>query len=112
MEERVVEAPLKPTFLSGNKAGNSLVWKFLRTEWSYLVKRFTLNDRLFARFIVTVTEKFSTEEKLDEMQTFFDANPEAGAGEQSRKMAIAQVKNNIKFVSKYESDIKTWLSSK
>ena len=38
------------TFLSWNRVGQPLVWDFVRTEWNYLVGRFTLNDRLFGRF--------------------------------------------------------------
>ena len=53
--------------------------------------RFTLNDRLFGRFLATATESFATELRLKEMKDFFEANPEAGAGENYRKIAIETV---------------------
>ena len=48
------------TYVSWNRVGEPLVWDFLRTEWDYLVQRFTLNDRLFGRFLTTATEMFTT----------------------------------------------------
>ncbi len=57
----------------------------MQEEWAYLVERFTLNDRLFARLLPTVARGFSDQEKLDELKKHFAKYPEAGAGEQSRK---------------------------
>ncbi len=68
-----------------SEIGRSLVWDFLRREWPYLVERFTLNDRLFARLLATVAEGFSDGARLAELRDHFDRNPEAGAGEQYRK---------------------------
>ena len=48
------------TYVSWNRVGEPLVWDFLRREWDYLVQRFTLNDRLFGRFLTTATEMFTT----------------------------------------------------
>ncbi len=73
------------TFMSGSEAGRAHVWDFLTSEWNYLVDRFTLNDRLFARLLATVAEGFSSEKRLTELRTHFDKHPEAGAGEQYRK---------------------------
>ena len=57
----------------------------MQEEWTYLVERFTLNDRLFARLLPTVARGFSDQAKLDELKQHFAKYPEAGAGEQSRK---------------------------
>lgn len=43
------------------------------------------------------------------MEIFFKNYPEAGAGEISRKKALENVKNNIKWVSKYQDQVKVWL---
>ena len=62
-----------------------------RNEWDYLVGRFTLNDRSFGKCITSITDRFNTQQRLDEMNAFFAANPEAGAGEQYRTQALEQV---------------------
>ena len=100
------------TFLSWNRVGQPLVWDFVRTEWNYLVGRFTLNDRLFGRFLATATESFATELRLKEMKDFFEANPEAGAGENYRKIAIETVQSSIRFLQTKKPEILQWLNQK
>ncbi|QQP35719.1 Aminopeptidase, partial [Caligus rogercresseyi] len=70
-----------------------------RNPWEYLVDRFSLNDRIFGRFLSTATSQFSTEERLQEIKDFFSKYPEAGAGENYRKIALENVKNNIQFIA-------------
>ncbi|XP_040577104.1 glutamyl aminopeptidase isoform X1 [Lepeophtheirus salmonis] len=95
--------------ISRNVVGESIVWDFLRNEWEYLVDRFTLNDRLFGRFISTATSGFSSQERLQEMKDFFAKYPEAGAGENYRKIAIETVENNMQFIEKHSETIRSWL---
>lgn len=58
-------------FMSSNPVGNAIVWDFYRTEYPYLVNRFTLNDRYFGRIIVDITADFSTKDKLAEVRITF-----------------------------------------
>lgn len=96
-------------YVADNRVGEPLVWDFVRNEWEYLVERFTLNDRYLGGLIPSITSKFATQERLDEMIAFFEKYPDAGAGEQNRKIALEQVENNIKFVQRYKSVIDQWL---
>lgn len=43
----------------------------LRNKYEYLVNRFTLNDRIFGRFIARVSSKFDTETRLNEVSHIF-----------------------------------------
>jgi len=97
------------TFVSWNRVGEPLVWDFVRTNWDRLVARFTLNDRLFGRFLHTMTDRFATPLRLREMRDFFAAHPRAGAGENYRKIALETVEANIKFAQSKYKDIKAWL---
>ena len=97
------------TYVSSNRIGEPIVWDFFRNEWEYLVERFTLNDRYLGKMIATVTERFATQQRLDEMEAFFAKYPEAGAGEAYRKIALDTVNTNIKFVANYSEVIKQWL---
>ncbi|CAB4056652.1 ENPEP [Lepeophtheirus salmonis] len=74
-----------------------------------VVGEFTLNDRLFGRFISTATSGFSSQERLQEMKDFFAKYPEAGAGENYRKIAIETVENNMQFIEKHSETIRSWL---
>ena len=66
-------------------SGNPIVWNFVREEWSYLVDRFSLNDRTLGRLPKTLTSDFSSEFQLQETKDFFSRYPDAGAG----KLGIA-----------------------
>ena len=61
-------------------SGNSIVWKFLREDWPYLVDRFSLNDRYLGRMPKTIATGFSTKLELEELKAFFAKYPDAGAG--------------------------------
>lgn len=98
-------------YMSWNRVGEPIVWDFVRNEWLNLVDRFTLNDRYMARMISEVTKKFATAQRLDEMEAFFQKYPEAGAGENYRKIALETVRNNINFLEKNKEIIDSWLSS-
>lgn len=45
------------------------------------------------------------------MKTFFDSNPEAGAGTASRKQALEDVGNNINWLSRNTDSIAKWLNN-
>lgn len=45
------------------------------------------------------------------MESFFAANPNAGAGIAARKSALEKVKNNIKWLDRNEQTIEDWLAT-
>lgn len=53
--------------IASNKNGEQLVWNFVRENWTYLVDRFTLNDRYLGRMVKSITSKFATEERKNEV---------------------------------------------
>ncbi|XP_057652415.1 glutamyl aminopeptidase-like isoform X2 [Diorhabda carinulata] len=95
--------------MSSNPIGTDLVWDFVRSNWQYLADRFTLNNRYLGSMIPTITSSFSTEEKLKEMEEFFEKYPNAGAGEANRKTALENVKNNIRWAANYKEIIEDWI---
>lgn len=100
------------TYMSWNRVGEPIVWDFVRSKWPYLVDKFTLNDRLMGRMVSDITKKFASQQKLEEMKTFFEKYPEAGAGEAYRKTALERTQNNINFVLAQSDTIRDWLKSK
>lgn len=45
------------------------------------------------------------------MEHFFALNPNAGAGEMSRKQALETVKNNIEWMQRNQDEIRVWLEN-
>ncbi|RZF41809.1 hypothetical protein LSTR_LSTR005271 [Laodelphax striatellus] len=91
--------------ISHHPVGNKVVWKFVRDHWSYLVNRFTLNDRLLGRLIPAIAANYGSEEKLQELKDFFAANPESGAGAAGRKIALEKTQNNINWLKSHVSEL-------
>ncbi|XP_044761271.1 glutamyl aminopeptidase isoform X3 [Coccinella septempunctata] len=97
--------------MSRNPIGVPIVWDYVRENWDVFIKRFTLNSRYLGEMIPAVTSRFSTKIKLSEMQSFFKAYPEGGAGTAARERALENVKNNIVWLSKYKDTVEKWISA-
>ena len=61
--------------------------------------------------VLSAASRFANDLRLQEMKAFFEAKPEAGAGESSRKISLESAENNVKFIRTYSEDIRTWLSA-
>ncbi|XP_046631093.1 glutamyl aminopeptidase-like [Daphnia pulicaria] len=96
-------------YISSNPVGLPIVWDFVRNEWQYLVDRFTTNNRYLGRMVGTVTSKFTTQIRLDEMKEFFAKYPDAGAGARAREQSIETVQNNIQWLKINKPDLENWL---
>ncbi|XP_067616952.1 glutamyl aminopeptidase isoform X2 [Eurosta solidaginis] len=98
-------------YISKNPIGQNLVWDYVRENWPKLVKRFGINERYLGRMIPSITAKFATQTKLEEMETFFAKYPDAGAGTAARKQALENVKFNIKWLQQNKDQISKWLAA-
>ena len=63
------------------------------------------------RMLADIVKKFATPQRLEEMETFYANNPEAGAGANYRKIALETVKSNIAFLQNYSMDVSHWLKA-
>lgn len=95
--------------IASNRIGENIVWDYVRMKWPELVERFGINERYLGRMIPSITARFSTETKLQEMKDFFAKYPEAGAGQSARKQALEKVSNNIKWLANNKEGIDKWL---
>src|SRR5699024_7958542 len=82
---------------SNSEIGRSLVWDYIKNEWAELVQRFGLNDRRLGNDVKSVTSGFGTATRLQEMEDFFQREPEAGAGASARLSALEAVRINIEW---------------
>ncbi|XP_059219771.1 glutamyl aminopeptidase [Stomoxys calcitrans] len=97
-------------YIAANPVGESLVWEYVREHWEDLVERFGLNERYLGSMIPTITGRFDTETKYEEMVYFFEKYPEAGAGTAARVRALENVKNNIAWLENNLAVVRYWLS--
>lgn len=94
-----------------NPVGESIYWNYYRKHWPELVARLTLNNMSLSHLIVTVTSKFATEDRLREVQEFYNKYPEAGAGAKPRKAAIENIRQNINWLKENRADISNWITT-
>jgi len=100
------------SYVSGNSAGNPIVWRYMQEEWENMVERFSLNDRYLGNLPKSITYDFSTRFQLDQVKSFFKKYPEAGAGARSRKQAAEHIQLNIKWIEDHSSVIHSWLKNR
>ncbi|XP_075705846.1 glutamyl aminopeptidase [Rhinoderma darwinii] len=91
--------------------GKQMSWDWVRINWDYLVKRYTINDRNLGRIITRITTTYNTPAQLWQMENFFETYPNAGAGVTPRKQALETVRNNIEWVTANKNGIKAWLEA-
>ncbi|KAH8409848.1 hypothetical protein KR222_009894, partial [Zaprionus bogoriensis] len=96
-------------YISANPVGQPIVWEFYREQWLQLVARFGLNNRSLGTLIASITSRFATQIKLEEVQQFFAKYPESGAGASARQQAIETIKYNINWLQENSADIANWL---
>lgn len=97
--------------IADNPVGTSLVWDWVRENWKILVNRYTLNNRYLGQLIPGISSTFSTQLKLEEMQSFFAKYPDAGAGAIYRAQALEKISNNIKWLKNNVAKLDSWLKS-
>lgn len=97
--------------IASNRIGEPIVWDYVRENWTRLVARFGLNERYLGSMIPSITSRFSTAQRLQEMKDFFAKYPEAGAGAAARERALDRVESNIKWLKNNEQNIGDWLDT-
>ena len=63
----------------------------------------------FDRFILYITESFSTQFELQEVIDFFGRNPDAGSGTRAYRQAIEGIKGNIRWLATNQEDLQSCL---
>lgn len=99
------------TYISANPVGNSLAWDWVRSNWNYLVDRFSIGSRSLGRLVPGIVSNYNTLFKLHEVEEFFSLYPDAGAGARSRDQARESIRTNIDWMENYSEEITKWLAS-
>ncbi|CAI6368671.1 unnamed protein product [Macrosiphum euphorbiae] len=94
--------------ISHNPFGTQFVWDFLRDNWQHLVDRYSRENWRLTALIDSVCSRFNTQERIGEMNIFFDKHPVAVDGDDERKTLLEDVSNNIKWLEKHEAVISNW----
>jgi len=94
--------------LGYNPTARPIVWNFIKSNWDWLVSRYTLNSRQLGRAVKSVVQTFTDEESLRDAEEFFERESEAGAGARARTQALEVARRNIRWLRDHQDTLEDW----
>ncbi|XP_014611936.1 PREDICTED: glutamyl aminopeptidase-like [Polistes canadensis] len=93
-----------------NPMGLDIVWDFFRNHWENLIEKFALNDHVVDAVIGATISLFKDEQKLKEVEDFFNKYPNTGPSTHTKKNVIEDIKSNIKWLNANLWQFEQWLN--
>ncbi|XP_072888855.1 aminopeptidase N-like isoform X2 [Hemitrygon akajei] len=99
--------------IARNVVGQSLTWDFIRANWKTIFQQYGGGSFSFSRLISSVTERFSTEFELKQLEQFKKDNEHIGFGSGTRaiEQALEKTKANIEWVKANKDSVSQWFFS-
>lgn len=98
--------------IASNVIGQSLVWDFVQSNWKKLFQDYGGGSFSFSNLIQAVTQRFSTEYELQQLEQFKKTNMDTGFGSGTRALeqALEKTKANIKWVKRNKDVVFAWFT--
>ncbi|NXT18500.1 AMPN Aminopeptidase, partial [Syrrhaptes paradoxus] len=96
--------------IASNVVGQPLAWDFIRGNWRVLFTQYGGGSFSFSRLILAVTERFSTEFELQQLEQFKAENQDIGFGSGTRALeqALERTRTNINWVQENQQTVLNW----
>ncbi|KAM9275352.1 aminopeptidase N [Morus bassanus] len=96
--------------IASNVVGQPLAWDFIRGNWRMLFTQYGGGSFSFSRLILAVTQRFSTEFELRQLEQFKAENQDIGFGSGTRALeqALERTKANIEWVKENKQTVLDW----
>ncbi|NWW57313.1 AMPN Aminopeptidase, partial [Ifrita kowaldi] len=98
--------------IASNVVGQSLAWDFIRGNWKTLFSQYGGGSFSFSRLILSVTQRFSSEFELQQLEQFKKDNQDIGFGSGTRALeqALERTRANINWVKENKATVLTWFN--
>ncbi|KAK2503652.1 hypothetical protein MC885_015251 [Smutsia gigantea] len=98
--------------IASNVIGQSLAWDFVQSNWKKLFQDYGGGSFSFSNLIQAVTQRFSTEYELQQLEQFKRNNMDIGFGSGTRALeqALEKTKANIKWVTQNKDVVFAWFT--
>ncbi|XP_072421563.1 alanyl (membrane) aminopeptidase b, tandem duplicate 1 [Chiloscyllium punctatum] len=98
------------TSIASNVIGQSLAWDFVRANWRFIFEQYGGGSFSFSSLIKGVTQRFSTEFELSQLEQFKTENEDVGFGSGTRALeqALESTKANIRWVNENKEAVHDW----
>ena len=107
---RAQDTPLVIISVAANRFGRDLAWDFVQENWSELNRRYGKGGFMIMR-LVSITEDFTTLERANEVEEFFESNPVAGA-QRTVQQALESIRLNARWLDLNADQIADWLDTR
>ncbi|NXL87046.1 AMPN Aminopeptidase, partial [Alectura lathami] len=99
--------------IASNVVGQPLAWDFIRSNWDFLFSQYGVGSFSFSRLISSVTQRFSTEFELQQLERFKADNQDIGFGSGTRALeqALERTRTNINWVNENKQPVLAWLQA-
>ena len=96
------------TGVAANPKGRDLAWEFVKSNWAEFDRRYGGGGFGLMR-LVSICSYFNSQEKADEVDSFFAEHP-APAAERTIRQAMERVRLNIKWLEQNRSELAAWFA--
>ena len=93
---------------AGNPKGKGLAWDFLKANWSEFDRRYG-EGGFGLMTLVSTAGRFTTQEKLEDVERFFTDNP-VPAADRTIRQALEAIRLNVAWLEKNRAPLAEWLS--
>ncbi|XP_075015741.1 aminopeptidase N [Calonectris borealis] len=99
--------------IASNVVGQPLAWDFIRGNWRTIFSQYGGGSFSFSRLILSVTQRFSTEFELQQLEQFKTDNQDIGFGSGTRALeqALERTSANINWVKENQKVVLAWFQS-
>ena len=92
----------------GNPKGKTLAWEFLKANWSEFDRRYG-EGGFGLMTLVSTAGRFTTQEKLEDVERFFTDNP-VPAADRTIRQALEAIRLNVAWLEKNRGPLGEWLA--
>ncbi|NXY22077.1 AMPN Aminopeptidase, partial [Atrichornis clamosus] len=98
--------------IASNVVGQPLAWDFIRGNWRTLFSNYGGGSFSFSRLILSVTQRFSSEFELQQLEQFKKDNQDIGFGSGTRALeqALERTRANINWVKENRATVLNWFA--
>ena len=94
--------------VAANPKGRDLAWEFVKDNWAEFDRRYGGGGFGLMR-LVSICSHFNSQEKADEVDSFFAEHP-APAAERTVRQALERVRLNIKWLGQNRQELTDWFT--
>ncbi|KAM6409447.1 aminopeptidase N [Rhynochetos jubatus] len=96
--------------IASNVVGQPLAWDFIRGNWRTIFGQYGGGSFSFSRLILAVTQRFSSEFELQQLEQFKADNQDIGFGSGTRALeqALERTRANINWVGENRAPVLAW----